>query len=71
MLIREDNVVTLYCDKCHKETRIFTGAEEDRDYYYCGHCGGMIRDEKLISKKIEEYTKLAGVVDIGERNYTF
>ncbi|MEK6934788.1 MAG: hypothetical protein AABW46_02830 [Nanoarchaeota archaeon] len=71
MLAHDGDSVILFCENCKKETRLFVGPEQDRDYYYCANCGVLIEDELAIGKKLEEYTKLARLIDIGEKNYTY
>ena len=71
MIRKEDNNVIVFCEKCHKETKINLGTEENRAYFYCGYCGELIKDELIIRKNFEEYLKTARLVDIGEENYRF
>jgi len=69
MIRKENNDIIVVCDRCNKETKIKLDSEEKRDYCYCGYCGTLIKDEKIIRKNNEEYQKIASLVDIGEENY--
>jgi len=71
MIRKENNIIIIDCEKCHKETKIVLNAEENRAYFYCGYCGDLVKDDIIIKKNFDEYLKAANLVDIGEENYRF